>query len=198
MESGGRNARRRERTRGALIRAAQEILAEGGDLGVSIQAISDRADVGFGSVYYHFPGKKELFEAAFEDAFARYTEWRQAQLPPDAGPVLRFALNVRLTGRLATAHPVLARVLAHPQIERPLAPGLRDDLEAAFTAVGAGRPVDEVTVIAASGAIAAVLRATTGRTPEEQALFADGLARDLLRMAGAGEDTIAAALVTPL
>ncbi|MYS93424.1 MULTISPECIES: helix-turn-helix domain-containing protein, partial [Streptomyces] len=54
--------RRRAETRRALIHAARQILAETGDTSASIQAIAERADVGFGSFYNHFESKTELFE----------------------------------------------------------------------------------------------------------------------------------------
>ncbi|MEU2778010.1 TetR/AcrR family transcriptional regulator, partial [Streptomyces sp. NPDC007162] len=56
--------RRRAETRQALIRAARQILAETGDTSASIQAIAERADVGFGSFYNHFESKTELFDAS--------------------------------------------------------------------------------------------------------------------------------------
>ncbi|MYW21020.1 TetR family transcriptional regulator, partial [Streptomyces sp. SID2955] len=60
--------RRRAETRQALIRAARQILAETGDTSASIQAIAERADVGFGSFYNHFESKAQLFDEAVRDA----------------------------------------------------------------------------------------------------------------------------------
>ncbi|GAA2513999.1 TetR/AcrR family transcriptional regulator [Winogradskya humida] len=194
------HARRRSRTRAALIQAAQEILAGGGDTGVSIQAIADRAGVGFGSFSNHFASKEALFDAAFQDAFDRYAAWRDAQLPEGVDPVRRFVMNVRLTGRLSTLQPGLSRILTHRLAESAThspaaAPGLAHDIAAAVREL---RPAPstpgadpEVTVIAAAGAIAAIRRAMAERDPAEQARMADALAADLLRMFGAGESLIA-------
>jgi AcrR family transcriptional regulator len=55
--------RRKARTRAALVGAAQRFLADG-KTNVSIQEITDAADVGFGSFYNHFSTKDELFADA--------------------------------------------------------------------------------------------------------------------------------------
>ncbi|RYJ04976.1 MAG: TetR/AcrR family transcriptional regulator, partial [Actinomycetales bacterium] len=59
--------RRKARTRAALVGAAQELLAQG-LTNVSIQEVTESADVGLGSFYNHFASKDELFEAAVQDA----------------------------------------------------------------------------------------------------------------------------------
>lgn len=205
-EPANRNARRRSRTRAALVLAAREILSEGGNEGVSIQALADRADVGFGSFYNHFTSKTELFAAAYAETFEAYVAWRDAQIPADADPIARFAMSVRITGRLGVRRPDLAGVLAYrvaevaPGDPGPDGPGLR---EALLDVLGILRPGDpdpsdtEVTVIAAAGAINAVLRVLAHRAAEDHARLADGLARDLLRMLGVDEQHIAALLAAP-
>lgn len=55
--------RRKQRTRTALIRAAQAFIASG-KLNAPILEITQAADVGMGSFYNHFESKEELFEAA--------------------------------------------------------------------------------------------------------------------------------------
>ena len=57
--------RRKARTRAALIRAAQTLIAEG-RTNVPILEITQAADVGLGSFYNHFETKEQLFEAAVE------------------------------------------------------------------------------------------------------------------------------------
>ena len=63
--------RRRERTRNALIGAARKFLSEGRSA-VSIQEITDAADVGFGSFYNHFQSKEQLFDEAVRSARAKH------------------------------------------------------------------------------------------------------------------------------
>src|SRR3954447_24908539 len=58
--------RRKQRTRAALIQAAQGFIAAG-KLNVPVLEITQAADVGMGSFYNHFDSKEELFEAAVAD-----------------------------------------------------------------------------------------------------------------------------------
>jgi AcrR family transcriptional regulator len=58
--------RRNQRTRAALIQAAQALIAAG-KLNVPVLEITQAADVGMGSFYNHFDSKEELFEAAVAD-----------------------------------------------------------------------------------------------------------------------------------
>src|SRR5262245_61073903 len=67
--------RRKAQTRASLVRAAQAFLAEGRTV-VSIQEITDRADVGFGSFYNHFDNKDELFNAAVAETLDNYARIR--------------------------------------------------------------------------------------------------------------------------
>ena len=58
--------RRKQRTRAALIQAAQAFIAAG-KFNVPVLEITQAADVGMGSFYNHFDSKEELFEAAVAD-----------------------------------------------------------------------------------------------------------------------------------
>lgn len=58
-----RLARRRQRTRAALIQAAQGFIVAG-KLNAPVLEITQAADVGMGSLYNHFDSKEELFQAA--------------------------------------------------------------------------------------------------------------------------------------
>ena len=64
-QPGNRLDRRKARTRAALIRAAQTLIAEG-RTNVPILEITQAADVGMGSFYNHFETKEQLFDAAVE------------------------------------------------------------------------------------------------------------------------------------
>lgn len=63
--------RRKQRTRSALIKAAQQLIVEG-RLNVPVLEITQLADVGMGSFYNHFDSKEELFEAAVADVLDSY------------------------------------------------------------------------------------------------------------------------------
>ncbi|MBN8933022.1 MAG: helix-turn-helix transcriptional regulator, partial [Rhizobium pusense] len=60
VDEGDRNDRRRARTRRALLDAARRVIGRQGVENVTIQEITDEADVGFGSFYNHFATKEDL------------------------------------------------------------------------------------------------------------------------------------------
>ncbi|MFF4906376.1 TetR/AcrR family transcriptional regulator [Streptomyces sp. NPDC001260] len=91
--------------------AARQILAETGDTGVSIQAIAERADVGFGSFYNHFESKSELFEAAVIDALEEFGQSFDERLTGLDDPAELVAAGFRLSARMADTHPELMQVL---------------------------------------------------------------------------------------
>ncbi|MEU9734443.1 TetR/AcrR family transcriptional regulator [Streptomyces sp. NPDC048002] len=110
--------RRRAETRGALIRAARQILAETGETGVSIQAIAERADVGFGSFYNHFDSKTELFEAAVVDALEEFGRTFDERLRGIDDPAELVAAGFRYSARMADSHPELMQILRRRGLAR--------------------------------------------------------------------------------
>ena len=67
-------AERSEATRGALIAAARPLFAERGYAGVGTEEIVRAAGVTRGALYHHFDGKRELFEAVYEQIEAELAE----------------------------------------------------------------------------------------------------------------------------
>ena len=59
-----KSAAHRPSRRNAIVAAAIRVFAEQGFADTSIQAVATEAGVAPTAVYYHFPGKEELFEAA--------------------------------------------------------------------------------------------------------------------------------------
>src|SRR5436309_3372830 len=58
-------------TRERLLRAAQELIEEGGYSAASVVAIAERAGVAAGTLYRHFESKQELFVELFRSVCAR-------------------------------------------------------------------------------------------------------------------------------
>ena len=67
-------AERSEATRDALIAAARRLFAERGYDGVGTEEIVRAAGVTRGALYHHFGGKRELFEAVYEQIEAELAE----------------------------------------------------------------------------------------------------------------------------
>src|SRR5450631_3716710 len=132
--------RRKARTRAALIRAAQSLIAEG-RTNVSILEITQAADVGLGSFYNHFETKEALYEAAVEAVTDAYGQLLDQVTAGIEDPAEVFASSFRLTGRLHRREPDFSRVLFNnlPRLlsaDDGLAPRARRDVAAA---VDAGR-----------------------------------------------------------
>jgi AcrR family transcriptional regulator len=61
------------RNRQRILDAAKELFADQG-LGVTMHAIADHAGVGVGTIYRHFPEKRELIDLLFEEQLERMAE----------------------------------------------------------------------------------------------------------------------------
>jgi AcrR family transcriptional regulator len=65
------------RTRGRLLDAALDLLAERGEDGVTLRELTDAAEANVAAVSYHFGSLKSLCEAAIEHALERYLDAQQ-------------------------------------------------------------------------------------------------------------------------
>jgi AcrR family transcriptional regulator len=84
---------RKRRTRQQLRDAAVALVLERGYDAVSIQDITDRADVGRGTFYLHFRDKQEVIAVAIQDAFevlALHSMAPLAELPLEQRDYLSF------------------------------------------------------------------------------------------------------------
>ena len=180
--------RRKARTRAALIRAAQTLIAQG-RTNVPILEITQAADVGMGSFYNHFENKEQLFEAAVEAVMDGYGQLLDDLTEGIEDPAEVFACSFRLTGRLNRWEPELSRVLLNNVLkllstEDGLAPRARRDIAAA---VDAGRfdVADlDVAVTMAAGALLALGQLLNDQPERDVDETTDRLTEDLLRMFG--------------
>jgi len=69
-----RAERRKQQTRALLLQAATELLWERGYVRLTLQAIAERADVGYGTFYLHFKDKDDIIWAVLK---AIYIAWEQ-------------------------------------------------------------------------------------------------------------------------
>jgi len=180
--------RRKARTRAALIRAAQTLIAEG-RTNVPILEITKAADVGMGSFYNHFETKEQLFDAAVESVMDAYGHLLDTLTQSIEDPAEVFATSFRLAGRLHRREPELSKVLLNNALrllsaEDGLAPRARRDIQAG---IDAGRfEVDDVdlAVTMAAGALFCLGQLLHDQPDRDDAAAADHLAEDLLRTFG--------------
>ncbi|GAA0266782.1 TetR/AcrR family transcriptional regulator [Streptomyces polychromogenes] len=190
---GNRFERRRAETRGALVRAARQILGETGDTSVSIQVIAERADVGFGSFYNHFDSKTELFEAAVRDALEEYGRTFDERLAGIDDPAELVATGFRLSARMAESHPELMQVLrrrglGHIHSDNGLARRARRDVEVGM-ASGRFTAVDPIVALSAlGGTLLSLVELRFARPDVDGDAAAVNLAEMVLRMLGVPPD----------
>ncbi|MFF5183139.1 TetR/AcrR family transcriptional regulator [Streptomyces sp. NPDC000345] len=181
--------RRRAETRRALVRAARQILAESGDAGASIQAIAERADVGFGSFYNHFESKAELFDTAVVDALEEFGQALDDRLAGIDDPAELVAAGFRLSARMAGSHPELMQVLRRRGLgcihsASGLAPRAVRDLEAGV-ASGRFAALDPVVALSAlGGTLLSLVELRFTRPDLDGDEAASRLAEMVLRMLG--------------
>lgn len=145
--------RRKQRTRAALIKAAQSFIVAG-KFNAPVQDISQAADVGVGSFYNHFDSKEQLFEAAINEALDAHGALLDALTEPLDDPAEAFALSFRLTGRMLRRPDslvVLRHGLGMITADRGLAPRAQRDIAAA-AAVGRFQVADPELAMAVAGA----------------------------------------------
>jgi AcrR family transcriptional regulator len=133
-----RLARRKQRTRAALIAAAQSFIAAG-KLNAPILEITQAADVGMGSFYNHFQSKEELFDAALTEVLDMHGALLDELTQSLEDPAETFARSFRLTGRLFRRRPQESQVLLSSGLallssDRGVAPRARRDVSAAADA----------------------------------------------------------------
>lgn len=187
-----RVARKRALKRAALVDAARRAMAEG-RTSISIQELTEEADMGFGSFYTHFPDKDALFEAAVVDTMESYGTVVD-RLAEGLTGMDAFALGVRLTCRLALDQPEMTRLVLNLGTsillrDEGLMRRLRRDLEQGF-ADGSFEGWDpDRALMAIGGAILGTLQMLDADPTRNAAEEADDLCLHLLRMLGVPVET---------
>ena len=192
VEGGGdpvnRVQRRKQRTRAALILAAQAFIAAG-KLTVPVLEITQAADVGMGSFYNHFQSKDELFAVAVGEVLDGHGALLDKLTESLDDPAEVFARSFRMTGRFFRRRPQESRVLlstgwAMLSDERGLAPRALRDIVAADRA-GRFRVRDPQVALALAGGVLMALGQLLHDDPDrDDAMTADQVTEDLLRLFG--------------
>jgi len=201
-ESPNRLERRKQRTRAALVKAAQRLIAEG-RVNVPVLEITQAADVGMGSFYNHFDSKEQLFEAAIADVLDAHGAMLDRLTESIEDPAETFATSFRLTGRLFRQRPQESEILlangpALLSSQRGLAPRALRDIKAG---VDAGRfQVDdpELALAMAGGALLGLGKLLRDDPHRDDARAADTVTENLLRLFGLSADEAHAVCRRPL
>src|SRR6201998_450943 len=201
-EPPNRLGRREQRTRTALVKAAQRLIAEG-KVNVPVLEITQAADVGMGSFYNHFDSKEQLFQAAVNEVLDYYAELLDKLKSDDDAPAETFARSFRLVGRLFRRRPDMSRGLVNSGLalitsDRGLSPRELRDIEAATRA---GRFTVDAPVLAlsvASGALMGLGQLLHDQPERDDADAADRVTTDVLIMFGVPADEAAEICRRPL
>jgi len=173
-----------QRNRARVLEAAEAVFAAEG-ISVPVDVIAEKAGVGVGTLYRHFPTKEKLFEAILIDRIAAIAVDARARIDADDPGASFFAFLQHLVEESALKRDLLQALLgAGVEIEQAVAPAKRD-LEAAVSELlavaqkaGAVRPdVTPAAVISLVGATCiACERPSTASLPGELiAIVCDGL-----------------------
>jgi AcrR family transcriptional regulator len=112
-----RTEARRAETRGRIVTAALELIAEGGYVNAPVAAVAERAGVAVGTVYRYFPSKSDLFAEVFRVASQREVDAMRAgaAATADGSAADRIAAGTETFARRALAGRRLAwALLAEP------------------------------------------------------------------------------------
>src|SRR6516162_4859910 len=202
LESPNRLERRKQRTRAALIKAAQQLIAEG-KVNVPVLEITQVADVGMGSFYNHFDSKEQLFEAAVADVLDAHGAMLNRLTESIDDPAETFATSFRLTGRLFRRRPQESEILlvngpALLSSDRGLAPRALRDIKAG---ADAGRfKVDdpELALAMAGGALLGLGKLLRDNPDRDDAGAADAVTQSVLQLLGLSAEEAHAVCQRPL
>lgn len=194
--------RRKQRTRAALIKAAQVLIAEG-RLSVPVLEITQAADVGMGSFYNHFDSKEQLFEAAVTDVLDTHGAVLDQLTADIDDPAAVFACSFRLTGRFFRERPQESQILlanwgALMTAETGLAPRALRDIKAA---VAAGRfTVDDpdLALAVAAGSLLGLGQLLRSQPQRDAGAATDAIAESVLQLFGMSAAEARAVCALPL
>jgi AcrR family transcriptional regulator len=202
QEPVNRLERRKQRTRAALIQAAQGFIASR-KLNVPVLEITQAADVGMGSFYNHFDSKEELFEAAVADVLDNHGALLDQLTESIDDPAETFACSFRLTGRFFRRRPqesqiMLVNGLTLMSSERGLGPRALRDIT---LAAAAGRFTIEdpkLALAVAAGALLGLGKLLQDEPERDDAVAADRVTEDVLRLFGLSAEEAHEICIRPL
>jgi len=104
-------------TRERLVRAAAELLEDGGHAAASVAAVTHRAGITPAALYRHFPTKADLIVEVLRDVGARELDAMRDAAAGAGDAAAQLDAVVATYARGALAHPRLAWALVHEPVE---------------------------------------------------------------------------------
>ena len=183
----GRVARRRARVHERILEVAEALITEHGVDGVTIEAITDAADIARRSFYHHFAGKNEVLVPIARARTRRLNRRIDGFIADIADPADVMATALRLALRAISDDPLCAWFLMHSGLgfERLYEGFAESGMRDIQRAVEAGRfriANPEVVRALVSGAFIAVLSARADGKLDDTDL--DDAVEHLLRLFG--------------
>jgi AcrR family transcriptional regulator len=179
-----RHARRREQTRARLMQAARTLFARQGIDNTRINAITDEADVGFGSFYNHFESKAAIVEAVLIETVAAHGAAVDAATAQLDDPAEVIAAAHRHFVRLADRDPewawlVVRADVSHQVVVAALGPFAERDVRRGVEARRLSVADERIALYGAGVALLGLMRAILdGQAPEDADIHhAEGVLR---------------------
>lgn len=114
-----RTAQKNQVTVDAIVSAAEAILAESGPSAVTLEAISQRAEVAVQTIYNRVGGRSAVLMAVAEQAFAANREYLDEAYASVGTPIERAHRVAAAYVRFALEKPNQYRLLAFPPMDAP-------------------------------------------------------------------------------
>lgn len=109
-----RQERRKAATRGAILDAAESLALAAGVEELRVEDVARDADVGVGTVYFHFASRLGLVLAVIDRCMTMYEQSQRAALASDAPAWQRVEDSGEAMYRFFAEHPDRYRLLAFP------------------------------------------------------------------------------------
>jgi AcrR family transcriptional regulator len=114
-----RTERRKARTAGAILDAAERLFLGRGYSATTMEDLSATADVAVGSIYAHFGGKEGVYSGLVDRALALDRRYSEEGFAAGDGPLERLVGMGEGYLRFAREHPAYFRLFRFPPPDRP-------------------------------------------------------------------------------
>ncbi|HEY7255998.1 MAG TPA: TetR/AcrR family transcriptional regulator [Solirubrobacterales bacterium] len=116
-----RTERRKARTAGAILDAAERLFLGRGYSATTMEDLSEAADVAVGSIYAHFGGKEGVYSALVDRALALDRLYSEEGFAAGESPLEQLVGIGEGYLRFAREHPAYFRLFRFPPPDRPSA-----------------------------------------------------------------------------